>query len=136
MFNGDTPNQYLLSSQTSFYSLKLQLCGRQTVQHISWSQDHSTSLHISEPILQTFIPSVNYVWYYHLNWFIVNSLFLFPNYCFKSVWKSSIIGNFKFSFFKSFIISFFYIPANSLYIYNKTHLICFSTKIFLIFILI
>jgi len=73
---------------------------------------------------------------YHLIWFIVNSLFLFPNYCFKSVWKSSIIGNFKLSFFKSFITSFFYIPADSLYIYDKTHLICSSTKIFLIFILI
>jgi len=33
-------------------------------QHISWSQGYSTSLHISEPILWTFTPSVNCIWQY------------------------------------------------------------------------
>ena len=41
MFNDNTPNQYSLSSQTSFTHLKLWPCGRQMVQYISWSQNHS-----------------------------------------------------------------------------------------------
>ena len=49
-------NQYSLPSRTSFHHLKLQPCGRQMAQHISWSQDHSTSLPISESILQTSTP--------------------------------------------------------------------------------
>ena len=63
VFNDNTPNQYLLPSQTSSYSLKLWPCNRQMAQHISWSQGHSTSLHISESILQTFTPGVNCTWY-------------------------------------------------------------------------
>ena len=35
------------------------------MQHISWSQDYSTSPHISKPILWTFTPSVNCVWQYY-----------------------------------------------------------------------
>jgi len=62
MFNSDTPNQYSLLSQTSFYSLKLWPHGRQMAQHISWSQGCSMSLHISKPILWTFTPSVNCTW--------------------------------------------------------------------------
>ena len=46
-------NQHSLPSQTSVYHLKLWLRGKQTVQHISWSQGHSTSSLISESILQT-----------------------------------------------------------------------------------
>ena len=57
MFNSDMPNQHLLLSWTSYY-LKLQPHGRQTAQYISWSQGHSTSLHISKPISQTFTPEL------------------------------------------------------------------------------
>ena len=46
-------NQHSLSSLTSPHHLKLQPCGRQIAQHISWSQGHSTSPLISESILQT-----------------------------------------------------------------------------------
>jgi len=56
-------NQHSLSSWTSLYHLKLWPHGRQTVQHISWSQGCSTSLHISKSILQTFTSSVNHTWY-------------------------------------------------------------------------
>ena len=62
MFNSDTQNQYSLPSRTSSYYLKLWLHGRQIAQHISWSQGHSTSLHISKSILQTFTPGVNHAW--------------------------------------------------------------------------
>ena len=47
------------------YLLKLWSRGRQTVQHISWSQGCSTSLHISKSSSQTFIPSVNCAWQYY-----------------------------------------------------------------------
>ena len=66
VFNGDIPNHHSLpsqTSQTSFYHLKLQPYGRQMAQHISWSQGHSTSPHISEPILQTFTSGVNRAWH-------------------------------------------------------------------------
>jgi len=53
MFNGDTPNQHSLLSWTSLYYLKLWPYGRQMAQHISWSQDHFTSLYISKSILWT-----------------------------------------------------------------------------------
>jgi len=46
-------NQHSLPSQTSSHYLKLRPCGRQTAQHISWSQGHSISPHISKSILQT-----------------------------------------------------------------------------------
>jgi len=45
VFNGNTPNQYSLLSQTFPYHLKLRPYDRQAVQHISWSQGHSTSLY-------------------------------------------------------------------------------------------
>ena len=64
-------NQHSLPSQTSSLHLKLQPCSRQIVQHISWSQDYSTSLHISEPILQTFTSGVNYTWYVPSVYYIV-----------------------------------------------------------------
>ena len=67
MFNSDTPNQHSLPSQTSSYSLKLWLCNRQMVQHISWSQDHFISLHIFEFISQTFTPGVNHAWQEYTN---------------------------------------------------------------------
>jgi len=63
VFNSNTPNQHLLLTWTFLSYLKLWLCGRQTAQHISWSQGCFTSLHISEPISQTFIPSINHTWY-------------------------------------------------------------------------
>ena len=62
-FNGNTPNQHSLLSQTSSYHLKLWLHGRQAAQHISWSQGYFMSPHISESILWTFTPSVNCTWY-------------------------------------------------------------------------
>ena len=46
----------LTPTRTSLLHLKLQPLGRQTVQHISWSQDCSTSLLISESILWTSTP--------------------------------------------------------------------------------
>ena len=65
----------------------------------------------------SFLSLFHSFWLYHLDWFIVNLLFSFPNYCFRLVWKSPTIENFKLLFFKSFITSFFYIPADFLYIY-------------------
>ena len=62
MFNSDTPNQHSLPSQNFPYHLKLRSCGRQIVQHISWSQGRSTSPHNSEPILWIFIPGMNCIW--------------------------------------------------------------------------
>ena len=53
MFNSNTPNQHSLPSRTSFYHLKLWPYSRQIVQHISWSQGHSTSLYISKSIFWT-----------------------------------------------------------------------------------
>ena len=49
-------NQYSLPLGLSLLHLKLQPRGRQTAQHISWSQGHSTSPLISESILWTSIP--------------------------------------------------------------------------------
>jgi len=62
VFNSNIPNQYSLPSQTFFYFLKWQLCSRQMAQHISWSQDHSMSLHISKSILWTFTSGMNCAW--------------------------------------------------------------------------
>jgi len=45
VFNSNTPNQHSSPFWTSLTSLKLQPYSRQTVQHASWSQGHSTSLH-------------------------------------------------------------------------------------------
>jgi len=49
-------NQYSHPLGLSFLYLKLQPCSRQIVQHISWSQGHSTSLLISKSILRTSSP--------------------------------------------------------------------------------
>ena len=65
VFNGNTPNQHSLLFQISSYYLRLWPYSRQMAQHISWSQSHSTSSHISKTILQTFTPSVNHVWQYY-----------------------------------------------------------------------
>ena len=46
-------NQYLLPLRLSLLHLKLRPRGRQTAQHISWSQGRSTSPLISKSILQT-----------------------------------------------------------------------------------
>ena len=54
MFNGDIP--FSTPTQTSLLHLKLRPRGRQTVQHISWSQGCSTSPLISESILWTSTP--------------------------------------------------------------------------------
>jgi len=63
VFNGNIPNQHSLPSWTSSYSLKSQPHGRQMAQHISWSQGHSMSPHISKSISQTFTSSVNHAWH-------------------------------------------------------------------------
>ena len=63
-------NQYSLSSQTSFYYLKLQPCGRQMVQHISWSQGHSTSLYISESISLSRLKKVDLTYFLFFSFFI------------------------------------------------------------------
>ena len=46
-------NQYSLPLRLSLLHLKLRLHGKQMAQHISWNQGCSTSLLISESILQT-----------------------------------------------------------------------------------
>ena len=49
-------NQYSLPLGLSLLHLKLRPCGRQTAQHISWSQGRSTSPLISKSILWTSTP--------------------------------------------------------------------------------
>ena len=51
-----THHSALTLTQTSLLHLKLRPCGRQMVQHISWSQGCSTSLLISKYILRTSTP--------------------------------------------------------------------------------
>jgi len=65
VFNSEIPNQHSLLSWTSFYFLKLQLHGRQMMQHISWSQGCYMSPHNSEPISCTFTSGVNCAWQYY-----------------------------------------------------------------------
>jgi len=55
-------NQHSLPSWTSFIHLKLWPCSRQTVQYISWSQDHSTSLHHQAQSLHTLCTSRSILW--------------------------------------------------------------------------
>jgi len=71
VFNDNIPNQHSSPSQTLFTSLKLWLYGKQTVQHISWSQGHFTSLH-HQALTTEFTYSVhfqaNFVDFHLLGW--------------------------------------------------------------------
>jgi len=55
-------NQHSLTSWTSFIHLKLWPCSRQIVQHINWSQDHSTSLCHQAQSLHTLCISGSTLW--------------------------------------------------------------------------
>ena len=78
-------NQYSLPLGLSSFHLKLWPHGRQTVQHISWSQGCSTSPLISESIPADFHSGVNHTWqYYWLGHLEVNML--------KDLYRKSLVS--------------------------------------------